>query len=699
MLESSVDSLQVESSTNEQSGHQTENHAIFSESGIGSIDTFVKQEDGLEIGGNSGLSTATATNVSSSSNQIEMVPSSLFETVNSDVIVDSTTAAANISTSATTLPSFTFNNFQSTTLSQPMAAGVVTYGLPSNFSASTILHLDNTQHLLPSTIQFDQYFNQPPNPLDKRDEHVILDQHQLLPPSTIQSFPSDNQCLLTDANLSDNFLADMQTTYNDETEIINAQENVISDLPVLTRARASLPIEYLFLSETDSGLGVFARKPISVRSQFGPIEGVITSFSDNQLSPSNLAYNSKNSLIIFISETVILSQTDENSSNWTRFVRPAHTAAEQNIELVTREFTNDFKFYFYATRNIMPNEELRVWYSKSYAAKFNIRIFDHPEEINLIGESEFDGSSKIILSNSSLQNLPTGGHKLRNKIAKSQLTQLQTNPECIKDQQQPPNGLQTEMNGMHELFHPSINVVTNEPIIVVNKIIDSNKNVLIIGDENSPASNIENLKPEAKNGMKKAEKYQCDKCQRVFPRHYSLRRHQVMHSGEKRYKCPICGMAFNHVYNRNRHIKMHKTSSDEPSKSQTLKNGTEAAATSSEVLMHDSDSGNPMSSNEVSTFGDDPNGSQHSSDDNSKSDSPSGSPNVTSSGIDNKGKSFNRIEKSFRCSQCYKRFSSEERLTKHAFIHDESAKKLSCDICKRKFLTNSALSCHIKYHK
>lgn len=56
-------------------------------------------------------------------------------------------------------------------------------------------------------------------------------------------------------------------------------------------------------------------------------------------------------------------------------------------------------------------------------------------------------------------------------------------------------------------------------------------------------------------------------------------------------------------------------------------------------------------------------------------------------------------QKMYRCTLCYKRFSSMERLEKHGKVHDESAKHLSCGVCKRKFLTNSALTCHMKSHR
>ena len=73
------------------------------------------------------------------------------------------------------------------------------------------------------------------------------------------------------------------------------QEIVISDVPVESRARASLPSAYLFIDlvlEDDVSnfnrdlmqtvtYGVYARKTIPERTQFGPVEGVISQISGN----------------------------------------------------------------------------------------------------------------------------------------------------------------------------------------------------------------------------------------------------------------------------------------------------------------------------------------------------------------------------------------------------------------------------------
>lgn len=92
-------------------------------------------------------------------------------------------------------------------------------------------------------------------------------------------------------------------------------EIVISDVPVESRARASLPVSYLYIEEVlinqpliDDGaqidpiFGVFARKSIPQRTQFGPVEGVILQFSGTK------PHSPQPNLIVFISDSLILDQ-------------------------------------------------------------------------------------------------------------------------------------------------------------------------------------------------------------------------------------------------------------------------------------------------------------------------------------------------------------------------------------------------------
>ena len=52
-----------------------------------------------------------------------------------------------------------------------------------------------------------------------------------------------------------------------------------------------------------------------------------------------------------------------------------------------------------------------------------------------------------------------------------------------------------------------------------------------------------------------------------------------------------------------------------------------------------------------------------------------------------------------KCDVCWKAFSSVERLVKHQMCHgDEENKPLQCPICYKRFMNNSAISCHMKTH-
>ena len=92
--------------------------------------------------------------------------------------------------------------------------------------------------------------------------------------------------------------------------------NDVSDVLVLTRARTLLPVNYLYLKESlanngGSGAGrlaVLTRKSIPLKTQTGPIEGVITFFKNELYFLSQIAYSAKNYLHIFILEAVLLNQ-------------------------------------------------------------------------------------------------------------------------------------------------------------------------------------------------------------------------------------------------------------------------------------------------------------------------------------------------------------------------------------------------------
>ncbi|KAK8738162.1 hypothetical protein OTU49_004078, partial [Cherax quadricarinatus] len=165
--------------------------------------------------------------------------------------------------------------------------------------------------------------------------------------------------------------------YCGECEEIHGQDcsqhhvQAISDKPVRTRAWASLPAQHLLIRKIPNteDFGVFARKSIPKRTQFGPLEGVVKTEASE--TPHGLVFT------ISSGEKVLYIDTsDEGSSNWMRFVRKATTFLEQNCVVMQ----TDGSLFFLTTSDIVPRAELRIGYSKQYADKRNLHILEPTEE-------------------------------------------------------------------------------------------------------------------------------------------------------------------------------------------------------------------------------------------------------------------------------------------------------------------------------
>ncbi|XP_008424694.1 PR domain zinc finger protein 10 isoform X2 [Poecilia reticulata] len=148
----------------------------------------------------------------------------------------------------------------------------------------------------------------------------------------------------------------------------------IPNRPVLSKARASLP-QILYIDRFLGG--VFSKRRIPKRTQFGPVEAPLISQSELQ------DHNFKLKLCMLDEEKegekpsdVWLDLSDEESCNWMMFVRPAQNHLEQN--LVAYQYGADI---FYSTiKHIQPKQELKVWYAASYADFVNQKIHDVTDE-------------------------------------------------------------------------------------------------------------------------------------------------------------------------------------------------------------------------------------------------------------------------------------------------------------------------------
>lgn len=148
----------------------------------------------------------------------------------------------------------------------------------------------------------------------------------------------------------------------------------IPNRPVLSKARASLPL-VLYIDRFLGG--VFSKRRIPKRTQFGPVEGPLVPQGELQdhyihlkLCMLDAEKDGEKS------EDMWLDLSDEESCNWMMFVRPAQNHLEQN--LVAYQYGSEI---FYTTiKNIQPKQELKVWYAASYAEFVNHKIHDVTEE-------------------------------------------------------------------------------------------------------------------------------------------------------------------------------------------------------------------------------------------------------------------------------------------------------------------------------
>uniref|UniRef100_H3DFU1 PR domain zinc finger protein 10 n=1 Tax=Tetraodon nigroviridis TaxID=99883 RepID=H3DFU1_TETNG len=192
----------------------------------------------------------------------------------------------------------------------------------------------------------------------------------------------------------------------------------ILNRPVMTKARASLPL-VLYIDRFLGG--VFSKRRIPKRTQFGPVEGPLVPQSELQEHYIHLKLcmldGEKD---LEKSNDLWLELSDEERCNWMMFVRPAQNHLEQN--LVAYQYGSDI---FYTTiKNIQPKEELKVWYAASYAEFVNQKIHDvTEEERKVLQEQErnwpcYECNRRFVSSEQLQQHLNMHDEKL-NSVTKS----------------------------------------------------------------------------------------------------------------------------------------------------------------------------------------------------------------------------------------------------------------------------------------
>ncbi|XP_056297611.1 PR domain zinc finger protein 10 isoform X1 [Pseudoliparis swirei] len=148
----------------------------------------------------------------------------------------------------------------------------------------------------------------------------------------------------------------------------------VPNRPVMSKARASLPL-VLYIDRFLGG--VFTKRRIPKRTQFGPVEGPLASQGELQdhfihlkLCMLDAEKDGEKS------DDMWLNLSDEDGCNWMMFVRPAQNHLEQN--LVAYQYGSEI--FYTSIKNIQPKQELKVWYAASYAEFVNQKIHNVTEE-------------------------------------------------------------------------------------------------------------------------------------------------------------------------------------------------------------------------------------------------------------------------------------------------------------------------------
>ncbi|KAI8478348.1 PR domain zinc finger protein 10 [Branchiostoma belcheri] len=502
----------------------------------------------------------------------------------------------------------------------------------------------------------------------------------------------------------------------------------IPSKPVLSKARASLPNQ-LFLAKSGETTehGVFTKRALPKRTQFGPVEAKLLHKEEIPEGTFllKLQHKTEGDEQPADQPELYYDLTNEDECNWMMFVKPAANHMEQN--LVAYQHGNEI---FYTTiKSVEPRQELKVWYSTTYASFMGASVHEITEE------------------------------------EKEAMREREATWPCFEC---PRKFMSSEQLQRHLAVHEKVITVRRRRW---GKGRRGRRRKV-------PAGDRDNL--------------ECDVCHKVFLRAYSLQRHQVMHSGEKKFNCPVCKKMFSHDYNRTRHLRKHQDRGEGLEVVNQLLEGKSPSEGTSEardeqeerewscqhcVLVFESaellrlhvrshpaeeldedeleseddwDSDDDEDDNDENTVKTGANDDQDVSseqlresalgknflcdvcnkslgskqalkyhmrrhEERGEADIQCPDPDcdktfqqkrdlVTHSTVHGKVKSAHgmvtrRALSLYKCDQCGKAFRDSDKLDKHLLLHvNEEDRPIVCEVCNKRFLNNSAIACHRKTH-
>ncbi|XP_011144676.1 PR domain zinc finger protein 10-like [Harpegnathos saltator] len=325
----------------------------------------------------------------------------------------------------------------------------------------------------------------------------------------------------------------------------------IADQPVPSRAVATLPGSYLSLNKLSTThatadevtYGVFAKRDIRKRTQFGPIEGVLCPYDGSSFENAlPLLYETDNG------EFMKVDVSNENTSNWMRFVRPAQTYEEQNLIICQRKDG----IVFLTNKNISPKEELKAGPSLDYAIRRSLFTL----------QPDTKDEKEIPNQVSAWPRLDSNSYNRRIKVFRGRNIKEKENSQQNKCKEWKCSSCsmifrKSSLLNLHALVH-----ISNE-IKIENQKSTCPQCGLEFQKQSELAHHVSqhgrSTPPKAKR-LTPLSTYKCSMCYKRFATKIRLQQHCLAHGAEdqKPLPCNICLKRFMNNSALSGHLKTHK---------------------------------------------------------------------------------------------------------------------------------------------
>uniref|UniRef100_A0A8C0WND6 PR domain zinc finger protein 10 n=1 Tax=Castor canadensis TaxID=51338 RepID=A0A8C0WND6_CASCN len=327
----------------------------------------------------------------------------------------------------------------------------------------------------------------------------------------------------------------------------------IPNRPVLTRARASLPL-VLYIDRFLGG--VFSKRRIPKRTQFGPVEGPLVRGSELKDCYIHLkvSLDKGDRKDRDLHEDLWFELSDESLCNWMMFVRPAQNHLEQN--LVAYQYGHHV--YYTTIKNVEPKQELKVWYAASYAEFVNQKIHDiSEEERKVLREQEknwpcYECNRRFISSEQLQQHLNSHDEKLdvfsrfgiRSMGSNSWLSQSQDLLHFLTKEQFDEAETAT-LNGLHQPEQTSMPIPQLPQETPVSL-------------EHEPEAHTLHLQPQHEESVVPAQStLTADDMRRAKRIRNAALQHLFIRKSFRPFKCLQCGKAFREKDKLDQHLRFH----------------------------------------------------------------------------------------------------------------------------------------------